>query len=614
MPFLLTLLVILSPDQCLQAQSVDPDTVALQDDYFDVFRLTPASAQLFNDSLNFLSHDPVRFDKALRNEVFLQQTGNMGSAINDILAPKNSKGFITDGFDQFDRHFIDVATHDIDIPGTRFTNIDYHLASKKEQHIYVTHNQKFRPWIVAGVEFGAQISPGEFTGQEKNGLNLRVFSLASTRNRKYNVYASYVSNRMLNDENGGVVDDSLFINADKLQTKTQEVNMNNATMRIKNREYYLRHEFIPSATEVVDGSPKVGIRHTFQWFRQSVLYQDQDPNPEYFTYYFNDSTASYDSSFTNSVLNSGEVFIRKGSGSSMFEMSAGVEYQEMDYYTGMLEKYYNSTSAIATAQFNFNGIASGIEWKLGLDGSQQGANEVKLRSQYNTVNYGSIMLDLGYRKAQPALRDLVYNSNHFQWDNSGGADETRMYYQVEWHFKKYNSVLHVKGIMNKDFIYYQSDQLPQRYNEYAGATEFSLRNFIHIGKLGLENGISYYVTSEKKVMPLPDLAFREQIYFKSLIFKGAVNFRSGFIFRYNTGYKASTYMPATGVFYVQEQTRIGDYLYIDYFMKFGIKTATLFIMVEHLNAGLGDRNYFMTPNYPMPSRAFKFGLSWNFFD
>jgi hypothetical protein len=83
---------------------------------------------------------------------------------------------------------------------------------------------------------------------------------------------------------------------------------------------------------------------------------------------------------------------------------------------------------------------------------------------------------------------------------------------------------------------------------------------------------------------------------------------------YTSAYYANAYMPATGQFYIQTEKKYGDYPFIDFFINAQIKTVRIFIKVDHLNSGLMGNYYMLTPHYPMSDRAFKFGISWRFFD
>ena len=37
-------------------------------------------------------------------------------------------------------------------------------------------------------------------------------------------------------------------------------------------------------------------------------------------------------------------------------------------------------------------------------------------------------------------------------------------------------------------------------------------------------------------------------------------------------------------------------------------------MMYHINSGMGNRNSFLVPHYPINSRLLKIGVSWNFYD
>jgi len=596
------------------AQSSEPDSAYINLDPLQFYSLTAVSDPLIIDSTDLVQLDPIWYDKALRHRTFLQQTGNFGSAINDLLKRNNSSNLINNGFDQYDRSMMHAVDNRIELPDLRYTNIDYHLASKKEQHIFVTHNQRFRPWIVAGLKFGAQISPGEFTGQEKNILNFNIYSLLSTRSQVYGVYLSFVSNRVLNEENGGLINDSTFINASKLETKTMRVNLNNAYFKNKTREYFARQEFMPWKNNSSYIKGKLGLRHNFRYHRQSLIFESFDSEPGYFANFYFDSTSTFDSSFVESLTNSGEIFYRSQSDNMESALSLGVQHQVVEYYTNGVEYEPQTTALTLNAYRKSEYLSVGFDAKFGIDGFGKEDMIIELTSEFKKDSVYTLNARVAYRNARPNLRDLLYVSNHFAWDNRNFNKESKLSYNVAFKLPNYRTTLSVDGRLMQDFIYYESDQLPQFYSEYAGVTEFKLKNFTYWGRLGVESGVSFFYTSDNKVLPVPVFAFREQLFFRSLLFRGAVNFKSGFIVRYNTEYKSQAFMPATGVFYRQNNTRTGGYFYVDYFMNFKIKSTTIFIMLEHLNSGISERTYFLTPNYPMPGRAFKFGFSWNFKD
>ena len=88
--------------------------------------------------------------------------------------------------------------------------------------------------------------------------------------------------------------------------------------------------------------------------------------------------------------------------------------------------------------------------------------------------------------------------------------------------------------------------------------------------------------------------------------------------RYFTSYEAPDYSPYLGSYTVQgngdNNVKIGNYPIINVYANVHIKHTRIFVMMSHVNAGKGDKNYFYVPHYPLNQSIFRFGLSWNFFN
>ena len=87
--------------------------------------------------------------------------------------------------------------------------------------------------------------------------------------------------------------------------------------------------------------------------------------------------------------------------------------------------------------------------------------------------------------------------------------------------------------------------------------------------------------------------------------------------RYFTQYYAPDYAPAIGQFYLQNpETRykLGGYPLVNGYLNIHLKRTRIFVMMYNLVQGTGERSYIFAPHYPLNPRAFKFGISWNFFD
>jgi hypothetical protein len=110
------------------------------------------------------------------------------------------------------------------------------------------------------------------------------------------------------------------------------------------------------------------------------------------------------------------------------------------------------------------------------------------------------------------------------------------------------------------------------------------------------------------------LTAKADFYYTKDLFKQAAIVQTGVNLMYNTPYDAYAYMPATRLFYVQNEKELGDYVYANVFLNLQIKRARLFIKYYNLGSAFGNYNYFMVPSYPMKDGGIRFGVSWMFYD
>jgi hypothetical protein len=131
----------------------------------------------------------------------------------------------------------------------------------------------------------------------------------------------------------------------------------------------------------------------------------------------------------------------------------------------------------------------------------------------------------------------------------------------------------------------------------------------------------HWTTSEKLQyvadsvpLRLPRLVTENSVFFETYLFHHALFMRLGADFYYNTSYFGYAYMPITDQYYLENSTKLGNYLYVDPFISFRIKTFRMFIKLENSTAGLAPENYYYALHYPMPDRTLRFGIAWDFWN
>jgi hypothetical protein len=162
-------------------------------------------------------------------------------------------------------------------------------------------------------------------------------------------------------------------------------------------------------------------------------------------------------------------------------------------------------------------------------------------------------------------------------------------------------------------IYFDSLALPTQYSGNIQVLAFNLKKDFHFGKFCLENNVVYQISSKADILPLPNLVMFHNLYYDDKWFS-VLSVQLGVNVRYHTAYYAPAYMPATGQFYTQTKTQIGNYPVMNVYLNCHLKRTRFFVEYYHVNNKFMKGSYYSMPNYPIDPAVMKMGISWNFYD
>ena len=122
-------------------------------------------------------------------------------------------------------------------------------------------------------------------------------------------------------------------------------------------------------------------------------------------------------------------------------------------------------------------------------------------------------------------------------------------------------------------------------------------------------------STDEVQMPVPLWASKNSLYADLFFFNRVLHLQVGVDVRYHTPFYTPGYDPATGLFYHQNETQVGGYLWGDVFVNIQVKRASIYLKAGHLNAlWESSPTYFLLPHYPGRSFALFWGFTWHFFD
>ena len=121
-------------------------------------------------------------------------------------------------------------------------------------------------------------------------------------------------------------------------------------------------------------------------------------------------------------------------------------------------------------------------------------------------------------------------------------------------------------------------------------------------------------SSNQDLVRVPLFASKNSVYADFYLFHHVLHTQVGVDLRYHTLFKADGYDPSLGLFYRQNDTEVGNYIWADFFVNLQIKRASIYAKAGHLNSYLEQQAHCIIPGYPSKQFGLYFGLTWKFFD
>ncbi len=276
---------------------------------------------------------------------------------------------------------------------------------------------------------------------------------------------------------------------------------------------------------------------------------------------------------------------------------------------------------------HYNAVA-----EIGLVGEDAGTLAIDGDVDFNVPFLGDTLTVRGeafFHRENPSFYYRNYHARHLWWENElDKTIHTRIMGVLQ--FNKTNTTLRVAVDELKDYAYLSQSYTVTESGTRTGVTvtpvqksgannllTAQLLQDFRLGILNWENIFTYQHSSDQDAIPVPSLDIYTNLYIKFRVAK-VLNIDLGADARFFTSYTAPDYSPYMGQYVVQgngeNNVKLGNYPIINAYANVHIKHTRFFVMMSHVNAGQGSKNYFLTPHYPLNGRIFRFGVSWNFFN
>jgi len=566
----------------------------------------------------------------------MQNMSNDGQSYNiiDYSLVKNTVnpnfGFNAKGFNFY--QISDINYYKVPTP---FSELTYRSAIKQGQNLNALFTTNFNERTNVFIGYRGLRSLGKYINELNSIGNFKFGGSYNTKNERYFLRTNIVVQDMMNQENGGITDLDLFIESEDPYNNRERLNVyfRDAKSLFKEVRTFLDHKFkINSSKE-----NEFWIKHKFVYhYKTNQFEQNQLNTVDSNVQYFGDS-------YTNTINDKVRFrnFYNKASlayrSKVLGEVAFNIDYSTFDYFYNSIVIKNNSETIPASLTYNVATIGGSYyiqknKFDFYAEARQSittiSTTELKAILNYQINEDFNLKADYQFLSKIPEMTAQLFQSSYvnYNWINhfsnekiqSVGLVLQNPYVDLSGNFQLINDkIYYANNNTNLNDFGIAAQQLvtPKQYNKAIGYFNLKAHREFNFGKFGLDNTLLFQqVTQDDNILNVPSFITRNTFYYSDHLFKKALFLQTGIVFNYHTKYFGNDYNPVVGEFFVQDYRKIGGFPTFDFFVNAKIKTARVYLNLEHFNANFTGHNYFATPTRPFRDMTLRFGIVWDFFN
>lgn len=500
-----------------------------------------------------------------------------------------------------------------------YANLTGIAGSRQEQLFKLLFSGTSKKKLNVTLAFNRYSGLGFYNKQQSFTNNLYLTSNYASPRHRMGYFSYFVYNKVRHQENGGVTDDSLLIDNPFINKMLLPVNLNNAKRELRKLNIDINPWFRLNQREDSSTMFSHFIDYQFHYSGNYTKYSDfNSGNENFYKSFYINPVSTLDSSHWRSISNGLNYTMKINPLHT--KLKIGYKHEANQIYQYMDSVFTNQHIDIGTyvSMKDYDGF---IKMNYIFKGTNENDYSIETSHRYvspsSKVIFNSVYvleLNAQIQKRHPDFIFNTWSSNHYAWSNMfKPTEKTQSILSFGTLDKRFKIGVIAQNIEN--FIYFNEMALPQQTNlSVQNLSGFIQKDVLLFRHLGLNSSYTYQQSSYPSVVCIPNHVLNGSIYYQGNLFKKALQLQLGFSATYFSDFYGYAYMPATNQYYVQTNTKVGNYPFIDLFLNARIKPVRFFVKIDHLNQGFFGTNYSLIPGYFQNDRAFKFGLNWLFFD
>ena len=525
------------------------------------------------------------------------------------------------------RHFNYMEIEDINyyyVP-TPFTELLYRSVFKQghlvDAFITINTSKQFN----FSVAYKGLRSLGKYQHILTSTGNFRFTTSYKTKNNKYVMNGHIVTQDLMNQENGGLLNSNVpFFEQGLREFRDRgvlSVNFEDAESILVGKRFHLNHQYNLIQKDTLNPST-LSIGNIVS-FEDKYFQFKQDRANTYFGDAFKSTNLRDRTTLESFYTELNAQYSNKFLGSFVFKTN----YTNFNYgydkvvllngqwitnrlkgdvvgLEGSYDKKYGKFHILANAGVNVSGDFDG--------------NYLTGQASFNLNDDIRLSAAINHNSHAPNYNYLLYQSDYinYNWQNSYNNIETQNL-SFEFSSDKFGRIsADISTIDNYTYFTRDIDSMvkPFQNDKTIAYLKIKAENEVKLGKFALHNSFIFQnVSDDNQVFNVPKIITRNTLYYTNRFFKNELLLQTGVTFKYFTEYYMNSYDPALAEFYVQTNRKYGNFPVFDFFVDGKIRTMRIFLKLEHFNSSFTGYNYYSAPNYPYRDMVFRFGILWNFF-
>lgn len=571
------------------------------------------------------------------NSHLMENLGQLGQPGRQMELQRRSKTFEMPFIQPYSYYFFSHNDRIAYNTGRPFSDLYYNSTSKKQQNVGFLHTQNVNPYFNIGLRLNYFTSEGHFVNSQYAGRMISGF--ASYQGSVHRAFISLNYNNAIRQENGGLRNKAALTDSASFNYLEMPVNLNSAHSTSDYHDISIKQEWnLLPGFSVLDSLLgdidrfKLLIGQEFFYSYSARRYADRTtrsaPNTFYdTTYYDNLVTSDYAVSrvlsqeffggFNQRLTRYVSVGGRGGLG---YEFSSN-RYRDYQFANPQTE----FTSTFYTLTF-LGKIVGGYAWeatqKQYVNGDKKGDMRLEAELAKSAILFNDTVLFRAQAQsviAKPHYFIEKYESNNFRWENNFSKTNTQSVFgEISDLRKRY--ALSAYSAVQTNYIYFDTAAMPAQYTDPISQLAISGTVFYSLSNFHFSHCLTWQTVSASHILPVPAVVSENMAYYSNTAFKKLLYFAVGLNVDISSKYYAPKYMPATGVFYLQEDQQTGLFPYTDFFingklkrMRFSFKYSQLALLTNRIaNQTIISGSPTTVDGYLYGKPRFTISLAWFF--